>query len=137
MSLLGIASSSLFSYLTQHAQSNGQQFKQEFQQLGQDLQSGNLTAAQSDLAALRQNAPQFSGASSSGSASTTASSGAVSLAQEFKQLAQDLQSGNLSGAQQAYSTLQQDLLEFTQGSGSTSASPLPATASSGSLSVNA
>jgi hypothetical protein len=50
-----------------------------------------------------------------------------------------LQSGNLSAAQQAYSSLQQDLEQFAQGSGSlagqqTSTSPLT---SSNSVSVSA
>jgi len=100
MSVLGIASSSLFSYLAQNTQNKGQQFKQEFQQLGQDLQSGNLSAAQSDFAALQQNGPQGNSSSSSQSSSP--------ISQEFKQLSQDLQSGNLSAAQQDYSTIQQD-----------------------------
>ena len=96
MSVLGIASSSLFSYLAQNTQNKGHQFKQ----LGQDLQSGNLSAAQSDFAALQQNGPQGNSSSSSQSSSP--------ISQEFKQLSQDLQSGNLSAAQQDYSTIQQD-----------------------------
>jgi len=102
MSVLGIASSSLLSYLTQNqnVQSNKQQFKQEFQQLGQDLQSGNLSAAQSDFATLQQNMPQ--------SASTGTAQSSSPIAQAFSQLSQDLKSGNISGAQQDYSTIQQD-----------------------------
>jgi hypothetical protein len=38
------------------------------------------------------------------------------------QLGQSLQSGKLSSAQQAYSTLQQDLQQFAQNSGQTQAS---------------
>ena len=33
------------------------QFQQEFQQLGKDLQAGNLTQAQTDLVTLEQNSP--------------------------------------------------------------------------------
>jgi hypothetical protein len=43
MSVSGISSSSL--YDTQTVQNNFQKAQQEFQQLGKDLQSGNLSAA--------------------------------------------------------------------------------------------
>lgn len=99
MSLLGIASSSLFSLLTQNVQSNKPRFQGEFQRLGQDLQSGNLSAAQSDLTALTQNIP-------TSSSSSTLNGTPVSLA--FQKLSQDLQSGNVTAAQQDYSTIQQD-----------------------------
>jgi outer membrane protein assembly factor BamD (BamD/ComL family) len=78
-----------------------QQFQQEFQQLGKDLTAGNLSAAQSDFAALQKDMPQ-----TASSASTTQSSNPI--AQAFNQLAQDLQAGNLSAAQQDYANLQQD-----------------------------
>ncbi len=99
MSVAGILSSSLFDYSSQATPSKSQQARQIFQQLGQDLQSGNLSAAQTDLAALQP------------SASSTASSllqGTSPIAQEFKQLSQDLQSGNVSSAQQDYAKIQQD-----------------------------
>lgn len=109
MSLIGILASNLFaSGAAQNSQnvqnpssangapSNFQQLKAEFQQLGQDLQSGNLTQAQQDYATLSQNLPN-SGA--------TASSPVL---QALTQLGQDLQAGNLSAAQQDYSTAQQD-----------------------------
>jgi len=48
-----------------------QQRHQAFQQLGQDLQAGNLTAARSDMAALQQIAA-VAGASSGAPLSTTA-----------------------------------------------------------------
>jgi outer membrane protein assembly factor BamD (BamD/ComL family) len=76
-----------------------QQFQQEFQQLGQDLQSGNLSAAQSDFVTLQKDPPH------AGSTSTSQSSSPI--AQAFSQLSQDLQSGNLAAAQQDYSTIQQ------------------------------
>jgi outer membrane protein assembly factor BamD (BamD/ComL family) len=100
MSVSGISSSSLSDYNTQSVQNKMQQFQQEFQQLGQDLQSGNLSAAQSDFATLQQYAPQ--------SSSTSSSQSNNPIAQAFSQLAQDLQSGNTSAAQQDYSTIQQD-----------------------------
>src|SRR5579862_4894590 len=101
MSLSGISSSNLFNYDSQSIQKQMQQVKQEFQQLGQDLQSGNLSAAQADFATLEQ-----IGSNSSSTSSTASSS---PLAQAFNQLGQDLQSGNLSAAQQDFSTIQQDL----------------------------
>lgn len=99
MSVSGI-SSSLFEYGEQSIQNNQQQIQQEFQQLGQDLESGNLSAAQSDFATLQQLGPQ------SNSTSSTQSNNPI--AQAFNQLAQDLQSGNLSAAQQDFKTIQQD-----------------------------
>ena len=74
-----------------------QQIRQEFQKLGEDLQSGNLSAAQSDFSALQQLTPQSSATSTTNSAT-----------QAFNQLAQDLKSGNLSAAQQDFTQLQQD-----------------------------
>ena len=97
MSISGIASS-LFNYV-QNVQTQRQQFHNEFKQLGQDLQSGNITAAQSDFEALEQLRPL----------STSASEGSPA-SQTLNQLSQDLKSGNLSGAQQDYQTLQHDLL---------------------------
>lgn len=98
MSVSGILSSSFSNYNVQNMQSQMQQFQQEFQQLGQDLQSGNLSAAQSDLGVLQQYAPQASSSSQSTNPIT----------QEFNQLATDLQAGNTTAAQQDYATIQQD-----------------------------
>lgn len=100
MSVTGILSNSLLNYFTQGTQIPGQQIQQEFQQLGSDLSSGNLSAAQSDLTALQQMMPGNS-ASSSQSGNT--------VAQAFNQLSSDLQSGNISAAKQDYATLQQDM----------------------------
>jgi len=106
MSLIGLLSSNLFSagaahnsqntQSSQNSPSTFQQIKAEFQQLGQDLQSGNLTQAQTDFATLSQNLP---GASQSS---------ANPILQAFSQLGKDLQSGNLQAAQQDYTTVQQD-----------------------------
>jgi len=101
MSVSGIASHSVVAYNMQQAQNQRVKMQQEFQQLGQDLQSGNLPAAQSDLSTLQQLTPQ------SDSTSSTQSSNPIT--QEFSQLAQDLKSGNLSSAQADYSKLQQNL----------------------------
>ena len=97
MSVSGISSSNLFA--NQTIQNQVQQFQKEFQKLGQDLQSGNLSAAQSDFVTLQQLGPQSSSTSSAQSNSP--------IAQAFNQLAQDLKSGNLSGAQQDFAQIQQ------------------------------
>jgi len=103
MSTSGISSNSLFSYDSQSVQNKWQQVRQDFQQLGQDLQSGNLSAAQQDLVTLQQ----LHSEGNSTSTSQTQSQNPVQ--QDFSQLAQDLQSGNLSAAQQDYTKIQQDL----------------------------
>ena len=54
MSIVGILASSALSLLTPSAQNPTKTLKQDFQQLGQDLKSGNLSAAQSDFTALQQ-----------------------------------------------------------------------------------
>jgi len=114
MSVSGI-SSSLFEFGNQNVQNKMQEFQQEFQQLGKDLQSGDLSAAQSDFTTLQQLAPQNNLTSTA--TTTTSSSGSSSLAQAFSQLGQDLQSGNLSGAQQDFSTIQQDFQQAAQSQG--------------------
>jgi outer membrane protein assembly factor BamD (BamD/ComL family) len=100
MSVSGI-SSNLFGFNNPTVQSKAQQIQQEFHQLGEDLQSGNLAAAQSDFATLQQLVPQDS--------STSTAQSSNPLAQAFQQLGQDLQAGNLSAAQQDYSNIQQDI----------------------------
>lgn len=100
MSVSGISSSSFFDCNTQSVQNKTQQFRQEFQQLGQDLQSGNLSAAQADFATIQQSRPQ------SGSVSSSQGNNPIALA--FNQLSQDLQSGDVSSAQQDYAAIQQD-----------------------------
>ena len=85
------------------------QFQQEFQQLGKDLQSGNVAQAESDLVTLEQNSPYLrAGASTSGTTSGSATTSNNPISQAFNQLAQDLKTGNLTAAQQDFSTIQQD-----------------------------
>src|SRR5713226_3595018 len=100
MSVLGIFSSGLFNGITQALQNKQRQFQQESQQLGQDLQSGNLTAAQADLATLQQSGPLNNSPSSAQNINP--------VNQEFSQLAKNLQSGNVVAAQQDYETIRQD-----------------------------
>ena len=104
MSVLGIASSSIFQYLnSSSAQSKYQNFQKEFQQLGQDLSSGNLSQAQADFHALQLPTASSANTQNSTSPLTTA----------MNQLATDLQSGNLSAAQQDYSTVKEDMQQMS------------------------
>jgi len=98
MSVTGILSSSLLNYIPQGAQKKVSQFQQDFQKLGSDLSSGNLSNAQSDMAAIQQLMPGMTSAAQSQS----------NIATAFNKLASDLQSGNLNAAQQDFATLQQD-----------------------------
>jgi hypothetical protein len=101
MSVAGILSSAVFGIGAHLFQSRMQKVSSEFQQLGQDLKSGNLSAAQADFTALQQLRGQSSASSS------TQSTG--SITQDFNQLAADLKVGNLTAAQQDFTTLQKDL----------------------------
>jgi outer membrane protein assembly factor BamD (BamD/ComL family) len=116
MSIIGILASNFFSAKAAPGTAGGnqsiennpskfQQIKAEFQQLGQDLQSGNLTRAQSDFATLSQDFPGLN------QSTRSASSGATNnpVAQAFTQLGLDLQTGKLQAAQQDFTSLQKDL----------------------------
>jgi hypothetical protein len=107
MSISGILSSS---FLQNQLSAASSPYQQDMQKLSQDLQSGNLSAAQSDFATLQAAFSQP--AASTGTGSTASTSGASTsnpVAQAFNQLATDLKSGNLSAAQKDFSTVQQDL----------------------------
>jgi hypothetical protein len=88
----------------------------EFQQLGQDLQSGNLSSARQDFAAIDQSVRQRTAQilhHHHHFAAGTQYDAANTLAQEFSTLAQALQSGNVSAAQAAFSALEQGLNQPT------------------------
>jgi hypothetical protein len=94
---------------------------QAFQQLAKDLQSGNLSAAQQDFSTIQQDVQSQGGGHhhhGHGYASSAAPQNPV--AELFTELGQALQSGNLSAAQQAYTTLQQDFQQSVSSGGSTS-----------------
>jgi hypothetical protein len=139
--------SSVLQSKTSTTANNANPVVQEFAKLGQDLQSGNLQAAQQDFTTIQQGAPQNTAQVSghhhhhhaevsSGSSSSQQTS---SLAQDFSQLANSLLSGNLSAAQAAFSTLQNDIQQIggfssSQPSGTGGAS-VPSTAGSLNVSV--
>jgi hypothetical protein len=97
MSISGIQSNAFNPY-----QLGANPMQQAVQQLSQDLQSGNLSAAQSDFATLQQAFTQ----APTGSPTSTSSN---PVSQAFQQLSSDLSSGNLSAAKQDYSTIQNEL----------------------------
>jgi hypothetical protein len=113
MSISGISNS--YNQLQLNAATNP--YQQQFQQLSNALQSGNLSAAQSDFATLQQAFSQSSSTTPSTSATSTSASVTNPIAQAFSQLGSDLQSGNLSAAQKDFSTVQQDI-QSQSGSGS-------------------
>jgi hypothetical protein len=102
MSVAGILASGLLQVGWGHSNKLAELRASEFQKLGQDLQSGNLTQAQTDFATLTQNSASLQGNNLS------------PLSQAFKALGQALQSGNLTAAQQDFATIQQDLQQVSQ-----------------------
>jgi hypothetical protein len=102
MSISGILSSG---FLQRQLGTHSTPYQQSIAQLSKDLQSGNLSAAQTDFATLQK---AFSPSPISTAAASAAST-SNTVAQAFNQLATDLQSGNLSAAQKDFSALQQDL----------------------------
>jgi hypothetical protein len=118
---------------------------QAFNTLGQALKAGNLTAAQQDFATLKQDVQQSYGASGAHHHGhhhhSSGSSGQLTdaISEAFGSLGQSLQSGNLTSAQQAYSTIQSDIAQFASGVGvgrsSTSSTPGQSTSSGFSVSA--
>jgi hypothetical protein len=112
MSVAGILSTSLFGgqgVALPHNSNGVGPFKQQFQQLGQDLKSGNLTAAQTDYANLRHSLRDGTHGSEASSATETGTSTTASTPESantlmLRQMSQALQAGNISAAQQAYNS---------------------------------
>lgn len=77
----------------------------DFKALAQALQSGDLNRAQQAFASLQQDAPWVGRALSASSA--IAPAGGSSAVTALQDLRSALQSGDLSGAQQAFANLQQ------------------------------
>jgi ribosomal protein S20 len=95
MAVATISPNSFFQSLcVQNNPNRFQQLRTEFQKLGQDLQAGNMQAAQNDFTALAKNLPGQQSAASS-------------FSQAISSLSEALQSGSVTAAQQAFSQLQQ------------------------------
>jgi hypothetical protein len=125
VSVTGIAANLLFQTFAANTAKKSQgsfgQIHSEVQQLGQDLQAGNLTQAQQDFAALAKNFPGATAASQPPTPATNTNISATtsvannSPSQAFSAVGRALQSGNLSAAQAAFATLQQDLSPSSNG----------------------
>ena len=95
--------------LPRHRHQSSNPIAQAFQQLAKDLQSGNLSAAQQDFSTIQQDVQsQGGGHHHHGHGESSSAAPQNPVAELFSELGQALQSGNLSAAQQAYTTLQQD-----------------------------
>jgi len=94
-------------------QSQMAQMKSQFDQLGKDLQSGNLSAAKSDYAAIKKNAPQGASQSDNGPM--------AQMQSKMDQLGQALDSGDLAAAKSAYSDIQQSAPKGSSKAASSSA----------------
>ncbi|HKD86750.1 MAG TPA: hypothetical protein VKB58_18525 [Terriglobales bacterium] len=84
-------SSSVLSQIT-NVQRTSQQVRSEFRQLGQDLQSGDVTRAQTDFVTLSKDA-------------TSEFGGDSLIVKTLSAIGQALQSGNITAAQEAYSSV--------------------------------
>ncbi len=99
------------------AHSSIKQGKQDFEQLLEAVQKGDVSAAQQALSALQQVQAGVQGnqataavaTDSSAANSSSALSGASPLATDFASLGTALKSGSLTSAQDAYAKLQEDL----------------------------
>jgi hypothetical protein len=131
LSTSGITTSLLAEIASSPSAAN--QFVTDLNQLAQDLQSGNLTAAQQDYVTLSQDAldgvtSSTATATSSGittallSAVADSSSGSSSFVSELNQLGADLSGGNLSAAQGDMLSLDSTTLSAAPSSSSTTAS---------------
>jgi soluble cytochrome b562 len=117
---------------------------QDFSVLGQALQSGNLSDAQNSFSTLVQDLQQAAQVrhhhhhhhhGGSQGANAIGAQGSNPITQAFDTLGNALQSGDLSSAQQAYSMLQQDLLQFGLNASAVSSSSAAAQIPGSNLSV--
>jgi outer membrane protein assembly factor BamD (BamD/ComL family) len=93
---------------------------QDYTQLASDLQSGNLTGAQSAYSNLQQLVQAASTSSTSATTPTTVQT-------DFATLGQDLQAGNLTQSQSAFSQLQSDLVAASQPPSAAATAPTTST----------
>lgn len=116
---MSTSSISLLSASTQsQALTLAQQIQQDFKQLAGSLQSGDIAGAQKAYAALQKLLPSQSqnGTSSAQSSSQPSSSSTNPIVNDFNALGKALQSGDLTAAQSAFSTLKSDLKSQSQSS---------------------
>jgi hypothetical protein len=98
MSTSGVSSSASSILLEELLKYKAQTKQSALDQLGTDLQSGNLSAAQSDFAALTGDA-----------SSTTSTASNDPVVQDLVTLSKDLKSGDTAAAEKDYTALKSDL----------------------------
>jgi outer membrane protein assembly factor BamD (BamD/ComL family) len=106
MSNISTISSPMNPYQTT-TQNSWRQRAQSFTALQTALQSGNLSDARQAFASLQQSQPNASPGAGSGADSASGQNSQASNA--FQSLQSALAAGNLSGAQQAFATLQRNM----------------------------
>lgn len=99
-----------YSTIQQNApdKSGNNPFSTDFNAVGQALSSGDLGTAQSAFAKLQQDMQQSGGVKSHHHHHNSQGSQSSGIASSFNDLAQALGSGDLSAAQKAYTTIQQN-----------------------------
>jgi hypothetical protein len=111
MSITGISSTAFSQYPLDNVSKT---VRQDFQQLGQDLKAGNLSDARHDFTTLRRDlltqTAQTPDGVNNNYLQRIRDNGQSPLFQDLNQLRQDLTSGNLSAAQQAYTALKTDVV---------------------------
>ncbi len=101
MSLSGVSGTSLASIFAQQ--------RHDFQTLASAVSSGDITQAQQALSALQANAQTSQTTTASSGQTSQGSSGlGVQIKTDFSTLSSAVQSGDLTGAQKALASLQQD-----------------------------
>jgi len=95
-----------------------QQVQQEYSQLANALQSGNLTNAQSAFAALQQALQSQAGTNGASSPASTTTTTSGPIANDLNTLGEALNSGSLTQAQSAFSQLQSDVQTAEQANAS-------------------
>jgi hypothetical protein len=113
MSTAAVSSNSLYQQLQTYFQTR----QSDLQQLGQDLQNGDLTDAQQEFSAIQTLGQSGPFASGDAFRSSTRQ-------QDFNAIGQALQSGNVSAAQQAFSQLEST---FENRAGTTASPTAPTT----------
>jgi len=94
-------------------QTKSRQIGDNFQQLEQALQSGNLSGAQQAFAALQQLMPNLSAGNQTQNGQQGGSQGLFRT--DFNAIGQALKSGDLSAAKAAFTKLQQDIQSVNKG----------------------
>lgn len=86
-----------------------QQRRQDFQNLGSSIQSGNMSGAQQAYSDLQTMFANASSSGTPGTSSTSAVSSNSAVQQDFAAIGQDLSSGNMAQAQKDYTQMKNDV----------------------------